>query len=118
MSALDGRIVAITGASAGSCVGIARRFISEGASVVLLARAKERLDEVAAGLGPAATPISCDVGNPDSVRAAFDEIAARFGKLDVLVNNAAVYRPCAVEHLTDDEIERQVATNLLGPVYT
>jgi NAD(P)-dependent dehydrogenase (short-subunit alcohol dehydrogenase family) len=84
----------------------------------LLARAKDRLDAVAADLGPGATPVACDVGDPDSVRAAFAEIASRFGRLDVLVNNAAVYRPCAVEHLSDDEIRRQVATNLLGPVYT
>lgn len=118
MGALDGRTVAVTGASAGSGRGIARRFVAAGASVVLLARAKDRLDAVAAELGPAATPVACDVGDPDSVRAAFDAIASRVGKLDVLINNAAVYRPCAVEHLSDDEIRRQVATNLLGPVYT
>jgi NAD(P)-dependent dehydrogenase (short-subunit alcohol dehydrogenase family) len=116
--ALDGKTVAVTGASAGSGLGIARRFVAEGASVVLLARARDRLDAVAEDLGPNATPVACDVGDPASVRAAFDAIGSRFGKLDVLVNNAAVYRPCAVEHLSDDEIARQVATNLLGPVYT
>jgi len=46
------------------------------------------------------------------------KIAARFGHLDVLINNAAVYRPCAVELLSDADIERQVATNFLGCVYT
>ena len=59
-----------------------------------------------------------DVGDADSVRAAFDAIEKRFDKLDILINNAAVYRPCAVEHLTDRDIQGQVATNFLGPVYT
>jgi NAD(P)-dependent dehydrogenase (short-subunit alcohol dehydrogenase family) len=58
------------------------------------------------------------VGNPDSVRAAFDAVGARFGKLDVLINNAAIYPPCAVEKLSNHEIERQIATNCAGPVYT
>jgi len=117
-SQLDGKVAVITGASSGSGLGIARRFLAEGASVVMLARGKQRLEAVAAELGECAIPIVTDVGNPDSVRAAFDQIGARFGKLDVLINNAAVYRPCAVERLSDHEIERQIATNFAGPVYT
>ncbi len=113
-----GKVVAVTGASAGSGLGIARRFVAEHASVVLLARDKQRLDAVAADLGPRAVPVACDVADADSVRNAFSEIASRFGTLDVLINNAAIYRPCAVEHLTDEEIARQVQTNLLGPVHT
>src|SRR6202030_367604 len=52
------------------------------------------------------------------VRQAFAEIKLRFGRLDILVNNAAVHRPCFVEELSDFDIERQVRTNYLGPVYT
>ncbi len=55
---------------------------------------------------------------PTACAAAFGEIEARFGKLDVLINNAAIYRPCAVELLSDGDILRQVSTNFLGPVYT
>lgn len=113
-----GKIVAVTGATAGSGLGIARRFVDEGADVALLAREPTRLDAVAAQLGAGAVPVACDVGDPSSVRRAFEEIRERFGKLDVLINNAAIYRPCPVEHLSDDEIQRQVATNLLGPMYT
>jgi meso-butanediol dehydrogenase / (S,S)-butanediol dehydrogenase / diacetyl reductase len=118
MRALDGKVVAVTGASSGSGLGVARRFVAEGAEVVLLARGRERLERVAAELGERAAAISTDVGDPDSVRAAFEQIGARFGKLDVLVNNAAIYRPCAVEHLSDDDIRRQLVTNLAGPVHT
>jgi NAD(P)-dependent dehydrogenase (short-subunit alcohol dehydrogenase family) len=116
--ALEGKVAVVTGASAGSGRGIAERFADEGASVVLLARGEERLRKVAAELGPCATPVVAAVGDPASVAAAFDEIGQRFGKLDILVNNAAVYRPCRVELLSDTDIERQVSTNLLGPVYT
>jgi NAD(P)-dependent dehydrogenase (short-subunit alcohol dehydrogenase family) len=52
------------------------------------------------------------------VRAAFAAIEGRFGKIDILVNNAAVYRPCFVAELSDLDIERQVSTNFLGPVFT
>jgi len=115
---LEGKVAAVTGASSGSGVGISKRLLEEGASVVMLARGKDRLEEVATGLGPNAVPMVTDVGDPDSVRAAFDAIEKRFDKLDILINNAAVYRPCAVEHLTDRDIQGQVATNFLGPVYT
>ena len=118
MGELDGKVVVISGASSGSGVGISRRFVAEGATVVMMARGKDRLEEVAAEFGDAAVALVCDVGDPDSVRATFGVVTERFGKLDVLVNNAAIYRPCAVELLSDDDIARQLSTNFLGPVYT
>ena len=71
MGAVDGKVVAITGSTSGSGRGITKRFVEEGASVVMLARGRERLDEVAAELGDRAIPVVTDVGDPDSVRAAF-----------------------------------------------
>jgi NAD(P)-dependent dehydrogenase (short-subunit alcohol dehydrogenase family) len=117
VGSMDGKVAVVSGASSGSGVGITRRFVQEGATVVMLARARPRLEEVAGEFGPSAVPIATDIGDPDSVRAAFEEVAARFGKIDVLVNHAAVYRPCAVELLDDDDITRQMATNFFGPVY-
>ena len=116
--ALDGKVAAVTGSTSGSGRGIAKRFVEEGAHVVLLARGPERLAEFAAELGDRAVPIATDVGDPDGVRAAFEQIEERFGKLDILINNAAVYRPCMVELLSDGDIMQQVSTNFLGPVYT
>jgi NAD(P)-dependent dehydrogenase (short-subunit alcohol dehydrogenase family) len=118
MGVLEGKIAAVTGATSGSGRAIARRFVEEGATVVMLARGQARLAELSSQLGDRAVAQPTDIGDPDSVRAAFTMIAERFGKLDVLVNNAAVYRPCPVEHLSDDEILTQVRTNFLGPVYT
>ena len=118
MGALDGKIAVVTGASSGSGLGVARRFVEEGAAVALLARGGERLEQTARDLGPNAVPLVTDVGDADSVGRTFTEIGERFGKVDILVNNAAVYRPCRVELLSDLDIEQQMRTNFAGPVYT
>ncbi len=118
MGVLEGKVAVVTGASSGSGLGIVERFLEEGATVIMLARGRERLADIAEGLGASAIPIATDVGDPDSVRAAFGEVERRFGRLDVLVNNAGIYRPCAVELLSDADVERQLATNFMGPVYT
>ena len=115
---LAGKVAAVTGATSGSGRGIARRFVAEGAHVYLLARGPERLAELTAELGPATTGVPTDVGDPDSVDAAFARIRDEQGRLDILINNAAVYRPTPFEKLSNEEILIQVNTNLLGPIYT
>jgi NAD(P)-dependent dehydrogenase (short-subunit alcohol dehydrogenase family) len=118
VGALEGKTAVVTGASSGVGLGVAQRFVEEGAIVALLARDGERLETTARELGPAAVSFATDVGDPTSVRESFAKIGDRFGKIDILVNNAAVYRPCRVELLSDSEIHQQIATNLAGPVYT
>ena len=86
--------------------------------MLLLARGGERLEQTAKDLGPRAIPFVTDVGDPDSVGRTFAEIGDRFGRIDILVNNAAVYRPCRVELLSDLDIQQQMRTNFAGPVYT
>lgn len=118
MGKLDGKTALITGASSGSGLGIARRFIKEGAIVILTARGENRLVEATRSLGQRAVPIAMDVGRPETVDSTFDEVAGRFGKLDILINNAAVYRPAAVENLDNETVQAQVNTNFLGAVHT
>jgi NAD(P)-dependent dehydrogenase (short-subunit alcohol dehydrogenase family) len=117
VGALEGKVAVVTGASSGVGLGVAQRFIGEGAAVALLARGRERLENTASELGPAAVAFVTDVGDPTSVGESFAKIGDRFGKIDILVNNAAVYRPCRVELLSDLDIQQQIATNLAGPVY-
>jgi NAD(P)-dependent dehydrogenase (short-subunit alcohol dehydrogenase family) len=117
-AALAGKVAVITGATSGSGLAIAKLFVAEGASVVLLARGEVRLKALEESLGPAVLGVPTDVGDPDSVRAAFAVVAERFGKLDILINNAGLQRPCALESLADAEITAQVNTNLIGPIYT
>lgn len=118
METLTGKVAAVTGATSGSGLGVVKSLLGGGCTVVMLARGEQRLVETAADLGSEAVPVVCDVTDPEHVSRAFGELRDRFGKLDVLVNNAAVYRPCAVENLSDADIGQQVSTNLLGAVHT
>lgn len=113
---LAGKVVVIVGASAGIGLAASKACAAEGASVVMLARGKERLDSAAAEVG--ATPIICDVMHPDSVRSAFAAIAEQFGKVDALLNVAGVARIRRIEDATDDDIAFVMGVNLLGPIYT
>jgi meso-butanediol dehydrogenase / (S,S)-butanediol dehydrogenase / diacetyl reductase len=113
----DGRCVAITGAGSGLGRALARRFAADGDTVVLLGRTGARLTALAAELGPMAQAVVCDVGSSASVQAAFGEVAERHGRLDVLINNAAIYQPTFVKDATDAQIEAAVMTNFAGPVY-
>lgn len=110
------KVIVITGAGVGLGRALARRFVADGESVVLLGRTLAKVATVAAELGARALAIECDVASPDSVRAAFSTLAARHPRIDVLINNAAVYEPFLVAEATDDQILKTIATNLAGPI--
>ena len=111
------RKIVITGAGAGLGRALARRFASEGETVILLGRTLAKVQAVADELGEPAMAVACDIASPDSVRAAFAEIAERHPKIDVLINNAAVYEPFTVAEARDDQILGIIATNLAGPIF-
>src|ERR1700690_569092 len=85
---IEGKVVVVSGASMGVGRATAERFAQEGATVVLLARRKLLLDEIADTVGANAVPIATDVTCPTEVGAAFEQAAAQFGRVDVLVNYA------------------------------
>lgn len=111
---LANKVIAVTGASRGMGAVFARALQAEGGAVVLMARASEALDAVAAEI-PGAFMAPCDVTRPEDVRSAFAAVNARFGRLDALVNNAAICLLHRIEEATDDELVREAATNLVGP---
>ena len=89
----DGRVAVVTGASSGIGRAIARTLAERGATVVGLARRKERLDELAPELArrtQRSTTAVCDVGDADAFQAALDTIHDEHGRIDILVNNAGV----------------------------
>jgi meso-butanediol dehydrogenase/(S,S)-butanediol dehydrogenase/diacetyl reductase len=112
-----GKTIVITGAGAGLGRALARRFASEGETLVLLGRTLSKVQVLAEELGPQHLAVACDVGSPDSVRAAFATIAERFPTIDVLINNAATYEPFKVVNATDQQISGIIETNLSGPIY-
>jgi meso-butanediol dehydrogenase / (S,S)-butanediol dehydrogenase / diacetyl reductase len=113
---LEGRVAVVTGASQGLGVTIARRLTAEGATVVLMARSWDKLEAVAGELGDRALPVQCDIADPDTVRAAFGEVAERCGRIDLLVNNAGLIGMALLEEADDQSILDQVGTNLVGPM--
>ena len=118
MGEFVGKTVVITGAGVGLGRAIARRFASEGETVILLGRTLSKVQALADELGEPHFAVECDVGNADSVRAAFAKIRERHATIDVLINNAAYYEPGRVKELSDDVIERIVRSNFIGPIYT
>jgi meso-butanediol dehydrogenase / (S,S)-butanediol dehydrogenase / diacetyl reductase len=110
------KIIVITGAGAGLGRALARRFASDGENVVLLGRNADKVNAAAAQIGERALAIGCDVSSADSVRAAFARIEERHPRIDVLINNAAVYEPFLIAEATDEQILNSVGTNLAGPI--
>jgi NAD(P)-dependent dehydrogenase (short-subunit alcohol dehydrogenase family) len=115
---LDDKVCVVAGGSAGIGLATARLFAARGATIVMLARGGVRLGEAAASVGPNAVPVVADISDPDDVRRAFEIIAERFGRVDVLLNVAAVARVRWLEEATDEDIAHVIGVNLLGPIYT
>ncbi|HRV61706.1 MAG TPA: SDR family oxidoreductase [Albidovulum sp.] len=110
---MSGTIV-VTGASAGIGRGVARRFLAEGWNVALLARRSEVLREVADG-APNALPVVCDVSDAGAVDAAFGATIERFGRVDVLFNNAGIFRPSGlIDEIPVSDWTDTLAVNLSG----
>ena len=117
-----GKVALITGAGRGIGEATAHRFAAEGADVVLLARTPETIAAVAQAIaaehpGRTALPIAADVADPAQVDAAVTEAVARFGRIDVLVNNAAIAAP--LDTLTSDFAtwSHVLQVNLMGAVH-
>lgn len=89
------RTAVVTGASAGIGRATAERLLDEGWNVALLARRDGLLHEVAGGRARAMA-LACDVTDAAAVDAAFDAVAARFGRIDLLFNNAGIFRPASL----------------------
>lgn len=112
---MQGKVVALTGASRGIGAAGARVFAQAGARVVLLARSADEIAALAAEIGPAALALPCDVGDPASVQAALDRAVAWGGRLDVLINNAGVIEPIArLSEADPAAFARAVQINLNG----
>jgi meso-butanediol dehydrogenase/(S,S)-butanediol dehydrogenase/diacetyl reductase len=110
------RTIVITGAGVGLGRALARRFAEDGEAVVLLGRTASKVEAVAAEIGEPAMAVQCDVASPDSVRAAFAAIVGRHPRIDVLINNAAIFEPFLLADASDEQIINTVATNLAGPM--
>ena len=115
MRRLEGKVAIVTGAARGTGEAIARRFVAEGARVWLGDVLDERGEKVAAELGPAATYAHHDVTSEEQWRALVERVLARDGRIDVLVNNAAILHIGCIENTPAETTRRVLEVNVLGP---
>jgi len=149
MGKLDGKVALVTGGGSGIGRAIVRRFIAEGSRVAVndltAERARSTIDELGSSAA-AAHAVGTDVSDPDQVRSMFADVRERFGRLDVLVNNAGIGESSADElenvnrtaeailadmmagrppaarfdftrHVTDESWQRQIGVHLSGCFY-
>src|SRR5512133_127327 len=112
--ALAGRVVLITGASAGLGAQMAHAVARAGAAVVLVARRGERLRALAEAL-PRAHPITADVTDPADRRRVVEEAVERCGRLDALVNNAGIGNTGPALRQTTESLAEVLELNLVAP---
>lgn len=120
MSELNGKVVVITGASSGFGKGAALKFASQGADLVLAARRKKLLKQVAEECeqrGVRAVTVECDVSEQSDVEALAEAALDEFGRFDVWVNNAGVAAYGEFDKVPMKEHEQVIQTNLLGTMY-
>ena len=111
---LDGRVAIVTGASSGLGARFARVLAAAGAAVVLAARRAERLEGLVRELSDAHAVV-CDLSRPDAAAELVDSTLARYGRIDVLVNNAGVNHVEPALQQATDEFRRELEINLVAP---
>ena len=117
---LDKKIAIVTGASSEIGQGIAKRFVEEGAKVILVARNLDKLEKARKKIGKEkqTKSISCDVTDEFQVIQTINQIAEKYGKIDILVNNAgAINDPIHFHEMGNGDIKNLIDVNLLGVFY-
>jgi 3-oxoacyl-[acyl-carrier protein] reductase len=110
---LAGRNAIVTGGASGIGAGIVRRFVADGARVVIADRDADAAAALAAALGRGTLAVATDVADRTSVAALASTVASMVGPVDILVNNAGIgHRPQPLEELVDDEFDRVLAVNV------
>jgi dehydrogenase/reductase SDR family protein 4 len=110
---LQDKVALVTGASRGIGESIARTFAREGAQVVIAGRKQETLDAVARSIGAGVIPVACHVGKADQLESLVEIATREFGRIDILVNNAATniaQGPCL--EMDEGQFDKMIEINL------
>jgi NAD(P)-dependent dehydrogenase (short-subunit alcohol dehydrogenase family) len=115
---LEGKVVLVTGGGRGIGKGIARGMVAEGAAVAIASRQSQTLEQTAAELsagGASVLAVPADVADEAQVERLFAAVLERFGRLDVLVNNAGAFEGGPLDELSLADWSHVIAVNLTGP---
>ncbi|WP_068399682.1 3-oxoacyl-ACP reductase FabG [Kribbia dieselivorans] len=114
MTLLKDKVAIITGGAQGLGLAMAEEFVKAGAKVVVADLNEESAKAAAEGLDGEAFGIGCNVVNADEVQAAIDAALAKWGSLDVFVNNAGITRDATMRKMTEDEFDAVISVHLKG----
>ena len=114
---LQGKVGIVTGASRGMGSHFVDALVAQGARVAAFARPSAELEALATRHGDRVRVYAGDVSRPEGVAAAIEAAARDLGRLDFLINNAAIFHPFRLEEATDTDITGHVGVNLMGPMW-
>lgn len=119
MGRFTGKVVIVTGGGSGIGAAAAHRFAADGATVVVAGRSQDKLDKTVADAPAGSTVVAkaCDTSDEQAITHLVDEVAREHGRLDTLVNNAAIARPGTVADLDADTWREVMATDVDGVFY-
>src|SRR5688572_22088740 len=115
---MEKKVVLVTGANRGIGKEICRQLAARNWQVIVASRKFEAAQTVCEQIGQDAFPVQLDVRDQESISAAAGAVNTKFGKLDVLVNNAAIMGNADMRSFDLKEIENAMSTNFMGPIRT
>ena len=118
MKRLEGKSALVTGAARGIGRTFAQAYVNEGATVAIADIDLERARATAAELGNSAYAVKMDVTDQASIDQAIEAVVARAGKLDILINNAALFDLAPIVEITRQSYERLFSINVAGTLFT
>jgi NAD(P)-dependent dehydrogenase (short-subunit alcohol dehydrogenase family) len=118
MGKLSGKVAVVTGGNSGIGLATAKRFVDEGARVVITARRKKELDEAAADIGGNVTPIQGDVSHLEDLDLIYSIVKEKYGHIDILFANAGVGQVAPLEAVSEEHFDRQFDINVKGLFFT
>lgn len=118
MKRLEGKSALITGSARGIGRGFAEAYIREGATVAIADINRSAAEEAAVALGGAAYPVHIDVREQESIDAAIESVVSNAGKLDILINNAALFDAAETVGITRESYDKLYSVNVAGTLFT
>jgi NAD(P)-dependent dehydrogenase (short-subunit alcohol dehydrogenase family) len=115
---LQGKVAVITGASTGIGFAIAKRFVAEGARVVITGRRQKELDAAVAEIGDQAFGVCADVSSLSNLDGLFETVKKNYGRIDVLVANAGGGSMAPLGAITEELFDQTFNSNVKGVLFT
>lgn len=115
---LDGKVAVITGGSSGIGLGIAKRFASEGASVVIAGRRQTELDAAVASIGGEISAVRVDISKLADLDALYEFVRSRYGRVDIVVANAGSGTYAPLGEISEEQFDQAFGINVKGTLFT